>query len=340
MEKKETQILIDGDCDLVYSSFYILGLRQLFGKRNVKFGKIEGRPSAPRTFCFLVFCDDRQPRKINISLNDSYQVNGDVYDWCDVYGSVNANYSKTPERFHEKMVSLCPSFGVRCWNFPETVIHAVSGASYRSYTLKKYLGRHKRMLKRPVYGDYLVPAKGGVDSNYVFFLSTLWYNDEWNKNDEGVNARRANFIRACKELEGVRFEGGLVSQGSGRSSEPLFSDCLHGGIPMAEWMEKTKRSALVFNTPAFWDCHGWKLGEYLAMGKCIVSTALSNDLPAPLRHGENIHFVENDKESMKEAVDYILKHPDYREKLEKGARTYWDQYGSPVASLKLLGLDK
>ncbi len=175
---------------------------------------------------------------------------------------------------------------------------------------------------------------------YVFFLSTLWYNDEWNKNDEGVNGRRAAFIRACKSVEGLDFEGGLVSQGKERSSESLFSDCLCRGVSMSEWMEKTKRSLLVFNTPAFWDCHGWKLGEYLAMGKCIVSTKLSNDLPAPLEHGKNIHFVENDKEAMKEAVRFIVCHPEYREKLEQGAKAYWEQYGNPVASLRLLGVEK
>lgn len=339
MAGKEKRIIIDNRCDLVYSSFYIQGLCNLFGKQNVKFARIEGKPDVAWDFSFLFRCNDKEDQRITISLADDYNVNGDLYDWCDVYGSVNANFSKTPERYHEKLTALCPSFGVRCWNLPQTVLHAVSGLAGTT-SFRKYLGKHKRMLKRPLYEDYITLPRTGVDRNYVFFLSTLWQSDEWNRNDEGVNARRANFIRACRNVHGMRFEGGLVSYGTDGSPKTLFADCLHGPIPMMEWMEKTKRSALVFNTPAFWDCHGWKLGEYLAMGKCIVSTALSNDLPAPLRHGENIHFVENDKESMKEAVDYILKHPDYREKLEKGARTYWDQYGSPVASLKLLGLDK
>ena len=139
-------------------------------------------------------------------------------------------------------------------------------------------------------------------------------------------------------MEDLRFEGGLVSQGKKRISEDLFSDCLAKAVPMKEWMAKTKRSMLVFNTPAFWDCHGWKLGEYLALGKCIVSTALSNDLPAPLEHGVHIHFVENGQEAVKEAVKYLIDHPDYRTRLEKGARAYWEQYGSYTATLKLLGI--
>ena len=41
---------------------------------------------------------------------------------------------------------------------------------------------------------------------------------------------------------------------------------------------------------------------------------------------------------MREAVEYILTHPDYRHKLEKGAREYWETYGTPETSLKLLGI--
>ena len=118
----------------------------------------------------------------------------------------------------------------------------------------------------------------------------------------------------------------------------MFSDCLSQGLSAKEWVSKTKESAIAFNTPAFWNCHGWKLGEYLAMGKAIVSTALSNNLPAPLEHGKNIHFVECTKEAMKETIDYLIRHPEYRKRLEEGASQYWRTYGTPEASLKLLGV--
>jgi hypothetical protein len=41
---------------------------------------------------------------------------------------------------------------------------------------------------------------------------------------------------------------------------------------------------------------------------------------------------------MRDAIDYILSHPEYRHKLEQGARAYWEKYGTPEASLKLLGI--
>ncbi len=339
------KVIIDTADDILYNSFYVYGLVELFGRNSVGFSsrpfvELTKRARNTKSMRFLLQSSGASRRYV-IECNDSYEIDEELYNWCDVYGSVNANFSKTPEKYHEKLISLCPSFGVRCWNTPQTVFHALCDWPASKSSMRKFFGKHKRLLFRPAYGNYMnVENKGGLDDNYVFFLSTLWYSDEWNRNDEGVNARRANFIRACKELEDVNFEGGLVSQGKDRSSEGSFSDCLCRGIPMKEWMEKTKRSVLVFNTPAFWDCHGWKLGEYLAMGKCIVSTALSNDLPAPLVHGRHIHFVENSQESMRDAVDYIVKHPEYRKHLEKEARDYWEQYGSPVASLKLLGLEQ
>ena len=337
MEKKETQVIIGSDSDIVYSSFYIQGLCRLFGKRNVRFGRIEGKPAQSGSLSFVLYREGRQERKYAISLADSYKVDESLYDWCDAYGSVNANFAKTPEQFHGKLVALCPSFGVRLWSQPRALLYALSDAD-KDMSIKKRLGKALRMLHRPTYEDY---SPSAVSDRCVFFLSTLWYNDEWNKNDEGVNARRASFIRACRELNGeVNFEGGLVSQGRERSSEALFADCLCESVPMKEWLEKTKRSVLVFNTPAFWDCHGWKLGEYLAMGKCIVSTKLSNDLPVPLEHGKNIHFVENSQEAMKESVKYIIDHPEYRMMLEQGARSYWEAYGTPVASLRLLGIER
>jgi hypothetical protein len=33
------------------------------------------------------------------------------------------------------------------------------------------------------------------------------------------------------------------------------------------YIDKIKQSDLVFNTPAVVNCHGWKLAEFLAMGK-------------------------------------------------------------------------
>jgi glycosyltransferase involved in cell wall biosynthesis len=100
-----------------------------------------------------------------------------------------------------------------------------------------------------------------------------------------------------------------------------------------DYIEKTKLSAFVFNTPAVLNCHGWKLGEYLAMGKAIISTPLSNKLPGELKHGENIHIISSNDE-MAAAIDLLLKDSNYRKKLENGARRYYLKYANPEAVIR------
>jgi hypothetical protein len=201
---------------------------------------------------------------------------------------------------------------------------------------RKYLGKYKQMITLRLPYRYYHRQK--ASANYAFHLSTLWYNDKWNNNDDKVNQARANFIRACKSIEILKFEGGLVPQ-KGRSSQEKFEDCIYDNqVSMKTWLNKTKKSSIVFNTPAFWDCNGWKLGEYLALGKAIVSTPLRNDLPEPLSHGGNVHFVDNSTDSIRESILFILNNDNYRTKLENGAYHYWQKYGTPERSLELLGI--
>ncbi len=348
--KLKTQVIIDPVVNIYYASFYIEGFYKKYGKGNVKFQSKPFRDlslaSRMEALIFIVK-EKNKIRKYVISLLDAYTINDELYNWSDVYGSVNANITLTPEKYRKKLISLAPSFGIRLYNPFYTLYYALTNlfkgiiSTKESFSYRKFLGKYTRMfsLRLPYQLYENQPKHTTKDIPYIFHLSTLWYNDEWNKNDEGVNKTRANFIRACKQIKDILFEGGMVSQGIEKSSEELFKDCLYPNtISMKIWMKKTLKSNIVFNTPAFWNCHGWKLGEYLALGKAIISTSLSNDLPEPLKHGENIHFVKNDEDSIKDAIKLIISDNKYRTKLEKGALAYWEKYGNPVNSLKLLGI--
>lgn len=352
------EVIIDPRSNYLYSSFYIEALKSVCGKHiHYDLTPFNELGDICKDLRFIIREGDKET-KYFLYLNDPYAILEEDYAWCDVYGNVNANFAHYPQKKYPKQVSLVPSFGVRVekslfktmmqamWQLPTLWRYVVNKCEWNKYAqrmecnrkknLKHYFTRRyrawKERLPMSVYEND-IPS----EDNYIFFLSTLWYSNEENKNDETVNRRRANFIQACKSINGIRYEGGLLGDSS--SSNEKFRDVLADhGEPFDKWIEKTKRSALVFNTPAFWDCHGWKLGEYLALGKCIVSTKLSNDLPCPLEHGVNIHFVDDTEESMRKAIEYILSHPEYRHKLEKGGRDYWEKYGTPEASLKLLGI--
>jgi hypothetical protein len=333
----ETKVIIDPLVNIYYASFYIQGLFDKYGRKNIIFNSKPFENIKDRTANFnFIIVKNKIETKYSIHFNDFYHINKELYNWCAVYGNVNANFIKTPVEFHSKLVSLAPSFGIRVWNLPDTFYYAAQNAFKIRYktNLRKFLGKYKRQwLFRLPYSNYYPEYQLTRNNLYIFHLSTLWYNDKFNNNDAGVN-----LTRACKSIDSILFEGGFVSQ-SNRSSNEKFSDCLYDKeISMQIWIENTRKSAVVFNTPAFWDCHGWKLGEYLALGKAIISTPISNDLPLSLVHGENIHIVENNFEEIRKAIILIIKDDEYRHKLEKGAHLYWEKYGTPSKSLELLEL--
>lgn len=237
---------------------------------------------------------------------------------------------KTEKEFvtnKNKITIIPPSFGINIFNY---------------YDLFKFLGNiiltkdlNKEDKKNIVLGAIrMVVKRRKIESyyhcqmkqNYVFHISSIWAKDT-----EFINKSRANFIRASKSIHDINFEGGLVDIGYVYSYLGNIKDVLYSGgkISLKEYINKTQISNFVFNGPSVLYCHGWKLAEYLSLGKAINSTPFYNDLPVPMIHGENIHFVEDNYESIKEAIKYLKDNPNYVKKLEKGALMYWNELVMP-----------
>jgi len=331
------QIIIDPFTNVYYASFYIQGLIDAVGKSNVHYRTEPFLQLSNRLYNFnFILYRDEKAIKVSVDFEDFNTIHQECYHWCDVYGKVNTNWTKTSKKDYPKLISLAPSFGIRVWNIYETTCYAIinlikTGTFTRA---RKFFGKYKRQyaLRLPISA-----YQPGVSmDNYIFHVSTLWYNDESNKNDENVNGTRADFMEICRSLPGVVFEGGFYytrqHELNPRFKELVFTDYLS----VHTYLQKTKDSCVVFNTPAFWNCHGWKLGEYLALGKAIISTPLVNDLPEPLVHGENIHFIGNNKQEMEEAVSLLVRDKAYRNKLEQGARAYYLRNATPDKIFELI----
>lgn len=339
------KILIDPADDIQYKSFYIYALLQHFGCdcisfSNTPFKDLSTAARNTKSMRFII-CNGISEKRYVIHCDDTCKIHDELYRWADIYGCVNTNWGKTPKQYHSKLVSLCPSFAIRYTTPLKAMSKAIATLPYCHANPKKHLGRWKRMIHRPSYTDYSTNTLTHSHNNtfqYLFHCSTLWQSDEWNRNDETVNLHRANFIRVCRSIPEIHFEGGLVSLRHDEAAYQ-FDDCLTHPYNARNYLQRTKQSAFVFNTPAYWGCHGWKLGEYMALGKAMLSTPLNNNLPAPLIHGNHYHLIDNvDEQSIHEAVVYMLNHPDYRFNLGKNLRQYWHTYGSPDATLNLLGI--
>ena len=331
-------VYVDPMVNVNYASFYILGLYQKFGKDNIIFTNKPFKQLAlkSRVNCLNFVINDK---KYTIDFGELNSVKPDVYAWCDVYGHVNANVARTPEKFRGKLVSLAPYFGVKLYSHIDSALYAWKNmwkTMHKTLPFTLVQRYRKQCRYRVYYEEY--EKKSAITENAVFHLSSVWLNEDWHRNDEAFNEANAHFITACKSIPELVFDGGLSFAENVKCSPSLKKLKCKGSVSVKDYLEKTAQSLLAFSAPYSNGSHGWKLGEYLALGKAIISTPLVNDLPAPLVHGENIHFVENDEKSMREAVLLIMRNKTYREKLEKGARAYWEKYGTPAKALELLGI--
>ncbi|KXB84907.1 hypothetical protein HMPREF3034_00510 [Prevotella sp. DNF00663] len=346
------EIVLDPRLKFNYASWYLLGIERFYGKRcihydvepfkNLPYHKIRDYNSG---FAFL--CKDaKKVVKIFVDTEDVAKVFPERYEWCDIYGMVNPT-KKQIETF-DKIIAIGPACGVtlsvRIQNIVLSLMRYCQGSKYNSIPYKNYLRDYlyTNIRRRPLE-SYELPVN--IKENYIFHASTLWYN-QFAATD--TNKYRGEFLKVCQKA-GLEIEGGLFYvEGRDVLAEmpdypkykEIYKEFIYDKrLSMDDYIWKTKQSVLVFNTPSVCECHGWKLAEYLCMGKAIISTPLKREMPGRgLIHGENVHFVHHADE-IYDAVIKISHDKEYRKKLERGARAYYEQWLAPEVVMKRM-IDK
>jgi glycosyltransferase involved in cell wall biosynthesis len=341
MEKK-ISVFIDPSVKIQYSSFYIKGLYDVFGKANVRFSgkyfkQLKRKQESHSYDHYMAFVVEMKGelKKYIIDFRDKRSVKESAYKWCDKYAKINFSDIVTEKCYHDKMVSIPPGFGIKIWGKPEMAFNCISNFIKCNFSpvvpFKRHLSDYYSQYRRPSLDVYTNNAIKNEDELYVFMIGTLWSHLNC---IDGTNLFRKAFVDTCKSMN-INFEGGFFSSPSHPQYEEFKEFIFTERYSIGAYVEKTKKSLLVFNTPAVHECHGWKLGEYLAMGKAIISSPLSNKLPEDMVHGNNIHFISNIVE-LKESISSLITDDLYRKRLEEGSRNYFKKYASPKAVIENL----
>jgi hypothetical protein len=317
--------------DLTYASFAIEGFAQHFGASAIHYST-EGFPTGfagGRTLaCYLA--DDPTARTFLV-FTDQTTIHQAGHAWARVYGMVNL----APDAAALGVLPLGPTFGIKLTSSALTRRHFVhmwewavrrtaSPALKRRIELAsertRSLSGHQR--KRAPISAY---APHVSDPNYIFF--TAW---PWSKHSD-VNPPRIRFIEACRRAPGLDFEGGFAPRRRDDVPE-VRGYTAPGRYALADYLEKIGRSAAVFNNPAVHGCLGWKLGEFLALGKAVISLPIDRDrvLPEPLEHGVHVHYVDASSASLDDALARIRTDDDYRRTLETNARSWYERNLAPA----------
>lgn len=335
-------IFIDPGSNIPYASFYIKGLYEVFGKVNVSFSTFYFTDLQKRNdnysydaYMAFVIINKSEISKVIIDFGDDYPIRENAHNWCDLYAKINFDPLRTPLHFTTKIQSIPPSFGIRIWSNFEIVSHAFSNLfklkfSPQTSIMNYFRSYFSQMKQFPLETFSAHDIPDDPKNNEVFFIASLWPHPNCLT---GTNVYRKMFIDTCLKT-GVNFNGGFWVTDT---EHPQFQEfkqlTFTKRYALKEYIEKTKKSMFVFNTPAVHNCHGWKLGQFLAMGKAIISTSFQNALPEDLVHGENIHFV-NDASELEAAISELTHNQEYRRKLQMGAKRYYEKHGEPAAVIK------
>lgn len=312
--------------DALYYSFYIQGILDTFGEVNVEFS-YKDFPELPLDCLAFTVRETKESRIVIDAYDGGGLTDHRAIEWCDVYGKVNLGWPDLPRQYTHKCLPIGPSFPIRLWSTSKSLLMGLRNYHPRVHGIthaRKHFSDYVRQTRDRLSLSEFAP--GQVCENYVFFSATIWRESE----APGTNQCRASFMTACKSFRGLNFEGGF-SPTTPLQNHPLYAQHMaQKRYPLSEWLQKIKSSVIAFNTPAVWRSHTWKLAEYLALGKAIVSMPIERELPTPLVHGQNIHYVDGSADSFAQAIAKIKDDRDYRVHLEQNAYAYYQTYLSPA----------
>lgn len=314
------KIYIDSACDILYSSFYIKGIEQVWGKDKVYFkSKPFSNFHLNNHFFAFVIKEKTNESKIIIDYTDSSQIDEKALKWADLYCKINIDEKR--DYNSDKIVCIGPSFGIKIYSIQKTLYLAIINfikSANRINNKRRFFSNYKSQLERPTINDYY---PGSEQDNYIYFVGSLW------KKELKTNTYRANFIKACLS-KNIKFEGGFAPRT--KNDIQGYQDLtMKVRDTMKCFIDKTKKSIVAFNTPAVLDCHGWKLAEYLCFGKAIISTNLSRKVPSELLDKKHILITDGSQKDMEEKLEILITDKKLRGLLKKNSRKYFENELSP-----------
>lgn len=338
------KVYVDPRCMFNYTSYYILGMQTCFPK------KIYFNASVFKDFPMETYDDYRKGvaiiletsfgrKKIFIDFYDSNKYSQKIYDWADLYCAVNTQNEKNLD----KLFVLGPSFGVTVFNFIK-LSYLLFSNFYKSRCLSyrppfKIFVRdyYYTLYRRLSISKYDEPVDFSKD--YCFSISTLWYDS---LTDKTTNYYRGIFTEIASQ-EFPSFEGGFYYIDSPqvlnefpqyKQYKNKYKDLLfYKRFSLSEYLYRIKKSFLVFNTPSVLGCLGWKLPEFLRMGKVILSTKILNQMPGEFLPNKHYILVTDDTD-IRSSIQMLRRNPKIADELSKNAKKYYNLYLSPESVIK------
>ncbi|WP_296703173.1 glycosyltransferase [Algoriphagus sp.] len=296
-----------------YSSFYLLGLERIANLRynpRKEFAHLNGKP-------FLVI--EYKGKIAVIENDDPIGVDMSAYSDSDLYFATNKLLDREDYSL-KKVTPLFPHYSIDN-SFAYLKLFGFKGMG--ALGAKEFLRQFYILFRRPILTNK--PFEH-LEGNYVFFSGSIWKKENW------ANQMRAEFVTACKSNPYIEFEGGMNPRTDGDLCG-LPPSVMDKRYTPKDFSEKSSKSIIGFSNPAVLDAVSWRLGEYWNYGCFVISFPFKIEIPTIPIHGNHIHYIEGPEE-FSDVLTFAMKNPDYREKVAKGGKTYFQENCLPEIQAK------
>jgi hypothetical protein len=189
-------------------------------------------------------------------------------------------------------------------------------------------------MRVPLAMAYEQPPSHAVEA-VVFFQGRVWEGTRHGRDIEAeVNQPRVELVRALQKELGTKFVGGLTpNEYACRKFPDLVSKV---SARREEFIRAAKHALVGIASQPCISTGSFKLAEYLAASKCIVSPPMTNRLPAPLIDGVNFLGYLKPLECVEQCVR-LLENRGFAEDMRCDNWEYYRREVEPAAHVyKLL----
>jgi hypothetical protein len=245
-----------------------------------------------------------------------------LLEWCDVYAKRNMN-ARHPGAFPHKVIPFGLNWACHSRRSMLAAFTAIAGALPRAS--KARLHEVYRYLVTPHWRFFEHGPEQPVE-NAILFQTRVWEPEEA-PGDEAINEQRIGLLLALRREFGHRVLGGVVPGPLALKNYPeLITDQPCRQPQFIRW---AKKPLIGIYFRGLFGSIGFKMAEYLAASKCIVSEPIENELPSPL----DALVVYKSNEECLTACERLLSDRSLAHSRREQSWKYYEAYVSPRAHM-------
>jgi len=171
-----------------------------------------------------------------------------------------------------------------------------------------------------------------LKQNRILFLTRLWSPEEAKSERSKefraqINTTRIDCIEACKKEYGQLFTGGLFMEPYAKKNYPLLA--IPGSLTnKASFLQTVREHTICITTTGLHNSIGWKLAEYVAASRVVVTEPLNFSLPGNFNRGSNYFEFENPEQLLTQ-IELLLSNPDQIVETMKNNYYYYNNFVKP-----------